>query len=217
MKRFSFIATCLALSMAFAASVFGQAAPAAGTGKVGLVNVNAFGAEKEGITKFRNALASLDPEFKPLNDELTTLRTRYQTLAQEVQKLQQPPPTGVPVNNNQATLAAKVEEAQNLEVQIKRKQEDGKAKYERRYAQVVAPVFNDIIKGLNEFAKAKGYAVILDGAKLEESGILMGFDDKYDVTKEFITFYNARPAGTATTATRPAGTAATAQPPASKP
>ena len=197
MKRFSFIAVLAVLSMTFAASASGQT-PA--TGKIGLVNVNAFGAEKEGITKFRNALASLDPEFKPLNDELNTLRTRYQTLAQEIQKLQQPAPAGVPAANNQSTLSAKVEEAQGLEVTIKRKQEDGKTKYERRYAQVVGPVFNDIIKGLNEFAKAKGYAVILDGAKLEESGILMGFDDKYDVTKEFIAFYNARPAGTATTA-----------------
>ena len=96
------------------------------------------------------------------------------------------------------------------EVTIERKQEDGKTKYERRYAQVVAPVFNDIIKGLNEFAKAKGYAVILDGAKLEQEGILMGFDDKYDVTKEFIAFYNARPAGTAT------NTAASATPPKNK-
>ena len=88
-----------------------------------------------------------------------------------------------------------------LEIQVKRKQEDGKAKYERRYQQVVGPVFSDIVKALNDFARQKGYAVILDGAKLEESGLLMGFDDKYDVTKDFIVFYNARPAGTATTAT----------------
>lgn len=202
MKRFSFIAVLFVLSMAFAASAFGQPAqPAAG--KIGLVNVNAFADEKAGITRFRNALASLDPEFKPLNDELKTMTTKYQTLAGEIQKLQAPPPAGVPAANNQATLSAKVEEAQSLEIQIKRKQEDGKTKYERRYAQVVGPVFNDIVKGLNEFAKQKGYAVILDGAKLEESGILMGFDDKYDVTKEFIAFYNTRPAGTAATSAAP--------------
>ncbi len=28
----------------------------------------------------------------------------------------------------------------------------------------------------------------------------MGFDEKYDITKEFITFYNTRPAATASTA-----------------
>lgn len=187
--------------MAFAVSASAQV-PAAtgGPGKIGLVNVNAFGDDKAGITKFKNALASLDPEFKPINDQITTKRTRYQTLAAEIQKAQQPAPAGVPAVPP-ANLSAKVEEAQNLEIEIKRLQEDGKSKYERRYSQVVGPVFADIIKGLNEFAKQKGYAMILDGAKLEESGILMGFDDKYDVTKEFIAFYNTRPAGTATTAT----------------
>lgn len=201
MKRFSFLAVCAALSLGFAVSAYGQVPAATGAGKIGLVNVNAFADEKAGITKFRTALASLDTEFKTVNDQLNTKRTRYQTLAAEVQKLQQPAPAGVPAANNQATLSAKVEEAQGLEVEIKRLQEDGKTKYERRYQQVVGPVFADIIKGLNEFAKQKGYAMILDGAKLEEAGILMGFDDKYDVTKEFVVFYNARPAGTATTTT----------------
>lgn len=203
MKRYSFIAGCLALTLAFAASAFGQPATTApaGAGKIGLVNVNAFADEKAGITRFRNALASLDPEFKPINDQLKTKRDRYTTLATEIQNLQKPAPAGVPAANNQATLNSKVEEAQNLEIEIKRLQEDGKTKYERRYAQVVGPIFNDIIKGMNEFAKAKGYAMILDGAKLEEAGILMGFDDKYDVTKEFITFYNARPASAATSST----------------
>jgi Skp family chaperone for outer membrane proteins len=184
--------------MAFTASAFGQAAaPAAG--KIGLVNVNAFADEKAGITRFRAALTSLDPEFKPLNDQLNTKRTRYQTLAAAIQEANKPKPAGVPAAAP-ANLSSQIEEAQNLEIEIKRLQEDGKVKYERRYAQVVGPIFNDIIKGLNEFAKQKGYSMILDGAKLEESGILMGFDDKYDVTKEFITFYNARPAATATTA-----------------
>ena len=56
------------------------------------------------------------------------------------------------------------------------------------------------MKAMQDFTKQKGYSLILDGAKLEEAGILIGFDDKYDITKEFITFYNSRPATTATTA-----------------
>lgn len=195
MKRFNILAACFAVSLAFAATALGQV-PAAGTGKIGLVNVSAFADDKAGITKFRNALASLEPEFKPLNDQLTTMRTRYQTLATQIQEANKPKPAGVPAAPP-ADLNAKIEEAQNLETQIKRAQEDGKSKYEKRYAAVVGPIYTDIIKGLNEFAKQKGYAVILDGGKLEEAGILMGFDDKYDITKEFIAFYNTRPAGTA--------------------
>jgi Skp family chaperone for outer membrane proteins len=194
------MAVSLIFTTVFAMSAFAQA-PAAAPGKIGLVNVNAFGDDKAGITKFRNALNSLEPEFKKINDDLKAMQTRYTTLAEAIRKAQAPPPPNVPVSNPPANLAAQVEEAQNLEVQIKRMQEDGKAKYERRYQQVVGPVFGDIVKALNEYAKKNGYAVILDGARLEQSELLLGFDDKYDVTKDFIVFYNARPAGTATTAT----------------
>jgi Skp family chaperone for outer membrane proteins len=200
MKRFSFIAVCFIFTAIFAVSAFGQGAVAAG--KIGLVNVNAFADEKAGIGKFRNALAALDLEFKTLNEDLKKDSTRLQTLATEIQgqqKLANDPNNKVPINTQ--ALQTKIEEAQTLEIQIKRKQEDGKARYERRYPQVVGPVFGDIIKALNEYAKKNGYAVILDGAKLEQAEILLGFDDKYDVTAEFIVFYNARPATTATTAT----------------
>ena len=195
------MAVSFILAAVFSISAFGQApAGTTPTGKIGLVNISAFADDKAGIGKFRTALTTLDAEFKVLNDEINTMRTKYQTLATEIQKEQQPKPPGVPAIPP-ANLAAKVEEAQNLEIQIKRKQEDGKARYERRYPAVVGPVFNDIIKALNEYAKLKGFAIIMDGAKLEQAEILLGFDDKYDVTKDFIVFYNARPAGTATTAT----------------
>ena len=82
MKRFSFIAASFIFAAVFAVSAFGQAAAPAG--KIGLVNVNAFADPKEGITKFKNALSSLDPEFKPAYDELRTLGTKYQTLGTEI-------------------------------------------------------------------------------------------------------------------------------------
>ena len=60
----------------------------------------------------------------------------------------------------------------------------------------------DIGKALDEFAKKNGYSLILDGAKLDGAGLILAFDEKSEVTKEFITFYNARPATAATTATK---------------
>jgi len=111
--------------------------------------------------------------------------------------------TGVPVGN-QAGLQAKIDEFQALETSIKRKQEDAKARYEKRQQAVVGPIYADILKAMSDFARQKGFAIILDGPKLEESGLLMGFDDKYDVTKDFVAFYNARPAGAATAAAAPA-------------
>jgi len=203
MKRFNLIAASFIFTAVFAMSAFAQAggAPqAAGNGKIGLVNTSAFLDDKPGagITKFKNAVSSVDNEFKTVNDELKTMGARYQALGDEIQKLRGAN-SSVPVSG----LEAKVTEFQDLETNIKRKQEDAKAKYERRYAQVVGPIYTDIIKAMNDFAKSKGYAVLLDGGRLEDAQILLGFDDKYDVTTEFITFYNSRPGAATATTTAP--------------
>jgi Skp family chaperone for outer membrane proteins len=199
----------LAASMVFAAifvvaGIAQTAAPAqaAGAGRIGLVNTNMFGDDKAGIAKFRTAVNSLDTEFKPVNDELKTMGTKYQSLAAEIQKMQSPPAV-VPAAPDPKVLQAKVDEYTALETNIKRKQEDAKARFERRQSEVIGPIYADIMKAMSDFAKQKGYAVILDGVKLEESGILIGFDDKYDITKDFIAFYNTRPAGTAATTATP--------------
>lgn len=60
---------------------------------------------------------------------------------------------------------------------------------------------DDIYKAIQEFAKQKGYMMILDVSKMAEANIVMALDEKALITKEFITFYNARPATTATTST----------------
>jgi Skp family chaperone for outer membrane proteins len=203
MKRISLAAACLTFAAIFAGSAMAQAGAApAGAGKIGIIVVEEFAAEKGGITKYKAALTALDKEFEPMNTKLRTAATRYQTLGQEIEKLRQPPAAGVPAaNTSQAQLQTKVDEFQNLEKQIKRDQEDAKAQYERRSAVVVGPIYSDIMKALNEYAKKNGYAVIFDGVKLDQAQILLGFDEKYNITQDFITFYNARPAGAATATT----------------
>lgn len=207
MKRITLAAASLIFAAIFAGSAMAQgantAAPA-GPGKIGIIVVEAFGDEKAGITKYRAALTALQKEFEPINAKLRTDVTRYQTLGQEIEKLRQGPAPGVPAPQpNPATIQAKVDELQNLEKKIKRDEEDAKAQYEKRSAVVVGPIYNDIMKALNEYAKAKGYAVILDGVKLDQAQILLGFDEKYNVTQDFITYYNARPATAATATTTP--------------
>ncbi|MEQ1763988.1 MAG: OmpH family outer membrane protein [Pyrinomonadaceae bacterium] len=200
MKRISLAAACLTFAAIFAGSAMAQAGAApAGTGKIGIVVVEEFAAEKGGITKYKAALTALDKEFEPVNTKLRTAATRYQTLGAEIETLRKPANPALPQQQpNQAQLQAKVDEAQNLEKQIKRDQEDAKAQYERRSAVVVGPIYSDIMKALNEYAKKNGYAVIFDGVKLDQAQILLGFDEKYNITADFITFYNARPAAAAT-------------------
>jgi Skp family chaperone for outer membrane proteins len=196
MKKFSLIVISLAAVLLLAADSFAQGASAPpASGKIGLISISAFGDEKAGITKFRAGLAVVEKAVEPLNNELASLGTRYQTATTDFQNMQKNPAT------KPDAIRAKQDEIQNLQTTIKRKQEDGKAFYNKIYSDTMSPIMNDIFKGLNEYAKQKGYAVILDGAKLEQADILLGFDDRYDITKDFIVFYNARPAGTATNVT----------------
>ena len=200
MKRVSFIAAAFIFAAISAVSAYGQVPAATQPAKIVVINTAAFDA-KDGITKYSNAMTALENEFRPAQTEIEGLAKRYQTLLGEIENARKAGANpAVPIKPE--TIQAKVDEAQGLEIQIKRKQEDGKSKLERRQQQVLGPVLADIGKAMDEFAKAKGYALILDAAKLEGAGLILAVDlPKVDVTRDFITFYNARPATTATTAT----------------
>jgi Skp family chaperone for outer membrane proteins len=198
MKRFNLIAAAFVFAFVFAASAFGQGAqPAAAPFKMAVINSSAFD-DKDGITRYVAAMNSLETEFAPAQKEINDMATRYQALGAEIEKLRQPA-AGVPIN--QTTLQTKIDEFQSMELQIKRKQEDAKSKYERRYQTVMNPIMQEIGKALQDYAKQKGFALILDTAKLADQGLILAYDEaRVDQTKDFITFFNSRPATTATTA-----------------
>jgi Skp family chaperone for outer membrane proteins len=200
MKRFSFIAASFIFAAITAVSAFGQAATPAAPFKMAVINTGAFDA-KDGITRYSTAMNALEAEFKPLETEIQTMVTKYNALGAEIKKLQDQAAAGtVPID--QKTAATKVEEYQNLELSIKRKQEDAKARAARREPAVMGPIRLEIGRALQDYAKQKGIALILDAAKLDGAGLILAFDEaKVDVTRDFITFFNARPATTATTAT----------------
>lgn len=194
MKRISVIAALFVFAALFAVSASAQATAAP---KMAVINTQAFDG-KDGITKYNNAMDSLEKEFQPVQTKLQGYATRLTTLRGEIEKLQKPP-ANVPIDNN--ALNAKALEYENLGKQAKREEEDAKANFERRQAQVMGPVLQDIGKAMQDYANQKGYDLILDVAKLDGAGLILAYNPaKVDVTKDFITFYNARPAGAATTA-----------------
>ena len=197
MKTFRLIAANFVFAALFAVSAFAQAQPAAtaNTGRIGVINTQAFDIDKGGITKYVNAMNTLETEFKPVQTELQNIATRIQTLQKELETIQSNANKNVPID--QKTAQDKVDQLQSLQIEFKRKQEDAKVRFERREATVMGPIRQDIGNAIQEFAKQKGYMMILDASKLDGAGLLLAFDDKFDATKEFITFYNARPAGTA--------------------
>jgi Skp family chaperone for outer membrane proteins len=195
MKTFRFVAPGLFLAAILAASAFGQVPvqPAANI-KIMFINTAAFEAT-DGITKYNAAIATLNRETEPARAELRTMLTRNDTLAKELQTLetQLRAATGPQRDALSKQYYTKSDEYQSLGIQIKRKQEDGKARYDRRKAELFAPVFEDIAKAMQDYAKQRGYAVILDISKMTQA-VLIYDSTKADVTKDFVTFYNARPA-----------------------
>ncbi len=174
----------------FAVSVFSQT----GQKKIAVINTQAFGADG-GITKYVNAQKKLNQEFKVQNDQLTALATRINNLKKEIQTLRNTPKNSVPVDPK--TVNGKIDQHNKLEREFKFKQENAKAKYDARSGAVLGPISRDIGTALQAFAKQKGYGLILDAAKLDRAGLILAFDKTFNLTKQFIAFYNARPAGTA--------------------
>ncbi|CAN5783522.1 MAG: OmpH family outer membrane protein [Acidobacteria bacterium] len=196
MKTFRSIAVVFIFAAIFAVSAFAQTQPAA-TGKVGIVNTLAFDTDKGGITKYVNAMNALEVELKPDVTALQGMATKLQTLQTEITRIQEQARTNPNVPIKPETVNPKLEEYDKLGREFKFKQEEYKAKAERRQAAVMGPVRLDIGNALQEFAKKNGYMMILDASKLDGAGLLLAFDEKYDITKDFITFYNSRPAATA--------------------
>ncbi len=189
MKVLRFTVTSLFLAALLTVAAFGQTQP---TGKIGVIDTRAFAAEKGGITKFVVEQTKLNNEFKTVNQELNTLITRINGLKKEVADLQA---SKAPVKPE--TITAKAEEHDKLVRELKFKQEDAKAKLDVRSKVLLTPVTQDIYKAMQEFADKNGYTMILDAGQLDQAGLVLAFDRKFDVTEEFIKFYNTRPPGTA--------------------
>jgi Skp family chaperone for outer membrane proteins len=178
--RSLFVFLMLLLSASIAAA---QAAPS----KVGIVDSGAFFDEKAGVTKLVAGMKLLNDGFKTTQTELDTLNKRLQTLATEIDALQKQP------NPDQRLLQTKAAEGEQLQRNIKYKTEDAKERYAREEARIIGPIMQAIGKGLQEYAKAKGFTLIFDVSK-DQNGFLVAIGDQAaDVTKDFVAFYNAKP------------------------
>jgi Skp family chaperone for outer membrane proteins len=207
MKTFRLFAV-FALAAIFSASAFAQTAaqPAAGAFKIGIINTSVFDDDKEGIKKFVAAMNQLEAQVKPDLTNLQTMQTKLQNLQTELQgyekQLNDPnTPAAVDKNKIRATAQTKYDEFQKLQLEFEYKQKDYKANLERREQTLTNPIKTDIANAIQEFSKQKGYAMILDAARLFSADMVLGLDERYDVTKEFIAFYNARTPATASAAT----------------
>jgi Skp family chaperone for outer membrane proteins len=199
MKAFRIIVAVAAVA-AFAILAQTQTRPAAAPTNVAIIDSSAFSDEKAGIARVMAAMQQIEAKFQPLRTEIRGMRDRLNTMRSDIQKKR-------PVQDAKLT-AQQTDEADRLEVQLKRKQEDAQASYQRESMAVLEPLQKDIGTALVAYAQSKGITLLMDVNRVP----IVYAASSMDITKDFIADYNrTHPAGAtpAAPATRPAGTPAT--------
>ena len=169
-----------------------QTRPAiAAPGNIAVIDSSAFSDDKQGIARVMVAMRQIETKFQPLRNELRGMRDRLNTMRADLQKKQ-----GI---RDAQTTAKQSEEADKLDLEIKRKAEDAQASYQKETVAMLDPLQKDIADALAAYAQAKGISILFD---LNRVPVIYAANN-LDITKDFIAEYNrthpaaAAPAGPA--------------------
>ena len=160
--------------------------------KMALIFSNEFLDQKTGIVRFHSLNAILTREFQPRQQELQGMQTRITTLTKEIDDTQN-------VADPNA-IRQKRDQLAQLNLDLKRKTEDAEGAYQKRRDELFTPLRNDIEKAIEAFAKARGITVIMDGSQMP----MLYASNSLDITRAFITDFNAKNPVTATVTQPPA-------------
>jgi len=156
--------------------------------RVAIIFSEAFQDAKNGIARFTVTLTKLNGEFQKIQDELTQTAQRLKTLQDEITNLQRGG-TATP-----AQIQAKIDALDQQKKDYTRKGEDAQTNYQSRRTVLFTPLQEDVAKALDVFAKARSITLVIDGSQVE--GIVYAAEAS-DITRAFITDYNAKNPATA--------------------
>ncbi|MFN2578035.1 MAG: OmpH family outer membrane protein [Pyrinomonadaceae bacterium] len=154
--------------------------------KLALVDTDQFLDEKAGIIRLVTAAKKVENEFLPRRTELQGLQAQIDKLKADLQRtaaVQDPKVSA----QQQDSIDQKTREMQ-------RKTEDAQSAYQKRLQDMLGPVYEDIGKALDAYAKTHGITLILDVTKIQ--GIVAA-SESLDITKAFITEFNSKNPATA--------------------
>jgi len=154
--------------------------------KLALVDTDQFLDEKAGIVRLVTAAKKVENEFLPRRTELQTLQAQIDKLTADLQK-------AAPVQD-QKVSAQQQDAIDSKKREINRKTEDAQTQYQKSLQEMLGPVYEDIGKALDAYAKAHGITLILDVTKIQ--GIVSAAES-LDITKAFITEFNSKNPATA--------------------
>ena len=188
MKVFRTVVAVAAFAV-FAILAQTQTRPGPTPANVAIIDSSAFSDEKAGIARVMAAMQQIETKFQPLRTEIRGMRDRLGTMRSDIQKKRM-------VQDAKLT-AQQTDEADRLELQIKRKAEDAQASYQKESLAVLDPLQRDIGTALTAYAQSKGITLLIDANRVP----IVYAAANLDITKDFITDYNrTHPAGTAPSA-----------------
>lgn len=155
---------------------------------IAIIDSGMFADDKAGITRVSNALKQVEIAFTGTNTELQKMTERLRAMRADIEKKQ--------ATESAASLSQLSEQANQLQLQIKRKTEDAQANYQKQVATVSAPLQTDISNALAAYAQAHGILMIIDVSRIP----LVYANESIDITKDFIADYNRSHPATATSA-----------------
>ena len=154
--------------------------------KIALVDTDEFLNEKSGIVRLVNAAKKVEGEFQPRTDGAARPQHANREADGGLQKAQ-------PVQDPKVS-AQQQDKIDQLKKELQRKGEDAQTDYQKRLQVMLGPVYDEIGKALDVFAKARGITLILDVTKIQ--GIVSA-DGSLDITKPFISEFNTKNPATA--------------------
>jgi outer membrane protein len=196
MKSFKLAIAALALQ-AISIPVLAQqpaaAAPAGPAmlpkGKIAVINTTAF---QQNVEEFKAKIDSLTRQFEPRVKEVQGLADKINAL--ETTLKQQ---SGVLAP---AKVAEMTENLESMKREYKRKAEDLEADAGRARDKAFEPISAKLGKFAEEYTAKRGIVMLVDLANAVQSGTVIWFDPRSDVTQDFINEYNkANPVATAAT------------------
>lgn len=203
MRRFRLVLTVVAvatLGVAASAQVTSGLTPQAGAapvtlpkGKVAVVNTAVFQGQ---VAEFKARIEALNRQFESrvkdvqgLGEKITALEATIKTQASTL---------------SAATVAEKTEQLAVMKKEYQRKGEDLQADAGRARDKAFEPIQAKLLKFAAQFTAARGIVLLVDAANGVQSGTLLWYDQRSDVTQDFINEYNKANPVTAAPAAAPA-------------
>ena len=185
MKLFRIVIAALAFAaFTIPAQTQTQTRSAAAPANIAIIDSSAFSDEKAGITRVMNAMQQIEAKFTPLRAEIRNMRDRLNTMRADLQKKR--------AIQDARITAQQADEADRLEIEIKRKAEDAQANYQKESLAALDPLQKDIGNALTQYAQSKGITLLIDANRVP----IIYAASSLDITRDFINEYNRTHPGT---------------------